>query len=353
MKKILINGRFLAQEITGVQRFALEISKVLKKYFGDRVIVLSPLIINSNRVLADELEAKEFGLLTGHLWEQVTLPIYLKLNNNPILLNLTNSAPVLYNRSIATFCDVSPLSNPEWYSKSFSFLYKFLMPKIGKNCLRLLTISEFSKNEILKFINIDPCKIEVIYCALPSTLANDIALAEDKKKYFLCVSSLNPRKNFERIISAFNKIQFKDYELLIVGGVMSNFAEMRLTEIVNGNNKIKFLGRVSDEKLNSLYFEATGFIYASLYEGFGIPPLEAQSHGCPVLASDIDVHREILNDSVIYCSPLSIISITTGLEKMIKNDMNDFINRGKLNFQRFSWEESAKKIIEIIKEVEN
>lgn len=343
---IIINARFLTQEITGVQRFAFEVSRELKKIYGLSVKFIAPKNILYPK-LVKELEVEVIGNLTGHLWEQISLPIYLYKIGKPLLINLTNTAPILYRHKLTTFCDVSPLSNPEWYSKSFALLYNALMPLLQKTSIKLLTISEFSKQEIIKYTNAQRNNIEILYCALPSNFKPHLTFLP-KEKFFLCVSSINPRKNFERVVEAFINLALVEYKLIIVGGNRSNFANSNL--ILNGesNKNIIFAGRISDDELIKLYQKATGFIYASLYEGFGIPPLEAQSCGCPVLVSDIPVHREILQESVIYCNPYDVESISKGMSLLISQPNDSLINLGFENAQRFSWEISAKKLAEII-----
>src|SRR3972149_8611226 len=144
---IIVNSRFLTQKITGVQRNAIEISRELRKLYPD-ITFISPQNIY-HRNIASELNVILFGRLRGHLWEQIDLHRYLNKNNKPLLLNMANTAPISYKNQIVTICDLSFLRHPEWFSKTFYFYYRFLIPKIVKNSLKIVTISKFSKNEIM------------------------------------------------------------------------------------------------------------------------------------------------------------------------------------------------------------
>ena len=345
---IVINGRFLTQKITGVQRFAIDIALNLRKR-SDEILILVPENI-IHKEIAEKLEVRVLKGLSGHLWEQITLPIYLKKLGKPILLNLTNSAPIFYKNKITTICDISNITNPEWFSKKYTYLYRIITPNIVRTSKKIITISEFSKSEINKYLKKPLDEIEVIYCALPTSFKMVLFNVRSiKKNYFLCVSSLNPRKNFGRTIEAFLNWNKGDYSLYIVGDKEGVFANQDFVERIDDN--IKFLGRVSDQELFTLYNEAKGLLYLSLYEGFGIPPLEAQALHCPVLASDISVLREVLGESAIFCNPLDIIDIMRGLDDLSRIDIVFITQKGYENLKRFNWNISAQKVLHLLETV--
>jgi glycosyltransferase involved in cell wall biosynthesis len=348
--EIYINARFLTRQITGVERFAIEISKVLKDKLPNVVFVSPKNVVLKE--LGDYLNVLTVGNSSGHYWEQITLPRFLKKKGYPLLLNLTNTAPIRYNNKITTFCDISPLLFPEWYSLTFASWYKFLMPKLVGSSHHILTISTFCKEEIDSYFGLDYSVVKVIPCALPSTFITQPTV-EKKEKYFLCVSSINPRKNFERVVRAFTLLNNKDYRLKIVGSNRGNFSNTNLSEIIKKDKNISLLGRVSDSDLSELYRNSSGFIYASLYEGFGIPPLEAQALGCPVLASDIKIHREVLGDSVFYCDPYSEKSIAEGIQELTSLEDDTIISLGLENVQKYSWQSSVDQLLNIINSIQD
>src|SRR5687768_11068529 len=140
MNQWIVNARFLTQPITGVQRFAIEISKELKKANPQIKFIAPKEIIHHN--LANELNAQLYGKMSGHFWEQLELPAYLKKQHSPLLINLANLAPVTYNNYIATIHDLSFLQFPKSYSRKFYYYYKFLIPKIAGRAKKIITVSE-------------------------------------------------------------------------------------------------------------------------------------------------------------------------------------------------------------------
>jgi len=346
-----VNARFLTQNITGVQRFAIEISKELKKLYKDDIIFVTPKnIIHKN--LAKELKVKIIGNKTGHLWEQIDLPRYLNSIDNPLLLNLANTAPLFYKNKIVTIHDIAYERFPKNFDWKFKYFYKFLIPNIIKNSKHIITVSEFSKSEIIKFYKVDKNQISVVYNAV-----NNIFKPVNKEyndKYILAVSSLNYQKNFHSLIKAFNQIEKKDIKLYLVGDINKNFVDIKLIEDIEQNKNIVFQGRVSDDELVRLYSNALCFIYPSLYEGFGIPPLEAQSCGTPAIVSNITSLPEVGNESVLYCNPYDIDDMKEKIELLVNDEdlREKLIQIGFENIKRFSWEKSAKKIIEIMENIE-
>ncbi|WP_184544034.1 glycosyltransferase family 4 protein [Mucilaginibacter sp. FT3.2] len=344
---IVINTRFLTQKLTGVQRFAIEIAKEIKKIMPGVVFVSPANIIHKD--LAAELDVKIIGRYKGVLWEQVDLPLFLIKNNKPLLINLCNVAPLGYKNQIVTLHDMAFFTNPAWFSKNFVRYYKFLIPRISKRAKLIFTVSHFSKNEIVKHINVTPQKIKVIYNAV-SKLAAASNHAANLDKYILVVGSIDKRKNISTLIEAFNQIPDKDFKLLIVGDVNSIFNNDG-NETLTTHHDIIFKGRVSDHELADLYTNAKMFIYPSLYEGFGIPPLEAMAYGCPTVVSDIDSLREVCADASVYVNPLNSQSIADGIQLLIKDEQlrAGLINKGKQNITRFSWAFSAQLMVDSVK----
>lgn len=345
---LIINSRFLTQNITGVQRFAIEISKQLKKQLVDNVQFVSPKnIIHTD--LAKELDVKVIGNKTGHLWEQIDLTKYLKSIDSPLVLNLANIAPLFYKNKIVTVHDIAYERFPQTFDWKFRLFYKLLIPNIIKTAKHTLTVSEFSKNEIHNLYATNLENIGVIYNAV-----NEIfkpKKIETSEKYILAVSSLNYQKNFHSLVKAFNQLDDKSTKLYLVGSINKNFASIELLSEIEKNTNIVFKGRVDDNELIKLYSNAVCFVYPSFYEGFGIPPLEAQACGCPVVCSNVASLPEVGGaDSVVYCDPYDAEDIKEKI-KLVLNDenlQNELRQKGFENIKRFSWEESAKKIIKVI-----
>ena len=347
---IVINARFLTQPVTGVQRYAIEISKLLKKrYTGKLEFVTHSGIIHTE--LAEELGAKIIGVNKSHIWEQLDLYAYLLKNNKPLLFSFGYTGPIAYKNQIVSVHDMAFKYYKNTFSKGFVYTYNYLVPKIAKNCLHVCTVSEFSKTEICEELNVSPNKVTVIYNGLSDVfkkVGNDCSEISDK--YLLTVSSHHPRKNYKKLIEAFNNIEDKTVKLYVIGNIINHFShdlEMNNKEHLG---RVKFLTNVSDKELACYYKNAELFVFPSLYEGFGIPVIEAMSMNLPCVLSDIPVFKEIGDDSVIYVDPNSIESITDGINKGL-NLSDKKISYKKLN--GFSWDRSTEKVIDLLNKFSN
>lgn len=348
---VIVNARFLTQPITGVQKFAIEISIRIKKIFPDIIFVSPPYIIHKD--LAEKLEAKTIGRLKSHLWEQIELPLFLKKNNNPILISFANTGPVFYKPQIVTIHDIAFKRNPQWFSRSFVLLYNFVVPRIAKKAEKIITVSDSSKRELIGAYDIDNVKITIIHNAVNNNKIIEFINVKGKynlTKYILAVGSIDPRKNLRNLIKAFNLIKNKDYKLVIVGGISKVFSNSDLGPILNDN--IVFTGYLSDLELASFYSQADVFVYPSLYEGFGIPPLEAMAYGCPTIVSDVNSLREVCEEASFFVNPNSVSAIAEAIDNVLQNNnlKLKLIAAGKNQIKKFSWEKSASEVINLIED---
>ncbi|EPY4367973.1 TPA: glycosyltransferase family 4 protein [Klebsiella quasipneumoniae] len=346
---IYVNARFFTQKITGVQRFAREIAKELANQRDD-IIFLVPSISDIVDIESlNGINILEANGGCGHFWEQITLPFFLYRRGNPLLLNLCNTAPVLYHNKIITLHDITYIKYPRSYSLKFRMLYRVITPLIIKGSRKIITVSEFSRKEISNYYNLDYGKVSVVYNAVTNEIKKiQAAITDRENKYLLAVSSQNFHKNFHTLIQAFSGYT-GSLSLKIIGDKAQAFNGI---EHVSNDDRIQFLGRVSDVELANLYTNAYGFIFPSLYEGFGIPPLEAQYCGCPVISSDRASMPEVLGNSVLYFNPESTSEIVMAILKLEnnKNIRDELIERGRENASRFSWSKSALEVNNIINE---
>ncbi len=341
---IIINARFLTQPISGVQRFGIEISKIVKKQLKDQVcFVTCPGVIHVE--LFKELEAKIIGVNKSHLWEQLDLFAYLLRNKNPLLVSFGYTGPLFYKNQIVSIHDVAFKYHKESFSKSFSLVYNYLVPRIAKKCLHVFTVSEAAKKEVVKELKLPSQKVSVVYNGISCLFKKAEKLSLDEKSvkpYILTVSSHHPRKNYERLIEAFNALNDTEIELYVIGNYIGHFSK---TVEIKPNKNIKFLTNITDKQLVAYYQNAELFVFPSLYEGFGIPVIEAMSQHLPCVISDIPVFKEIGDESVIYVNPKDVDSITQGIIKGL-NIGNKTQYYPKLD--QFTWENSANKVVKIL-----
>jgi glycosyltransferase involved in cell wall biosynthesis len=169
----------------------------------------------------------------------------------------------------------------------------------------------------------------------------------------LAVSSLDPRKNFARLIKAFRQAKLKDVKLIVAGGQSSVFSDPGIRGILNNADNIVLTGYLQDTELANLYRHALCLVYPSLYEGFGLPVLEAMVCGCPVVVSRIASLPEVCGDAAYYVEPYDIDSITDGICKVATDEQlrRTLIRKGSERVAMFSWKASAKQLLEVIEEV--
>ena len=372
---IYINGRFLTQPMTGVERYAYNICKAMARLRQPITIVCPKSPIHSDYDVSD-LTIVHYGIGNSHFWEQCMLPFFFIGKKGYIVLSFTGLGSILIRNKVMTVHDLSFLKNPSWYSRAYYWYYRFMTPLAVKTSQHILTVSEFSKSEILGFYPfLKPERISVVYNAIDRQLFKPITSPDPSQggecltdsnsaspsspsgrpgevaPFVLCVSSIDPRKNFARLIEACQGLT--GAKLYIVGKYNRVFSQQM--QLDTTSDHIQFLGRVSDDELVRLYNQAACFVFPSLYEGFGLPPLEAMACGCPVLVSDIPVEREVCGDAALYFNPLDphdiLHTITQYLNDadVIKETMRQ---KGFDNITRFSWEKSAEALIKKLEETD-
>ncbi len=346
--RISLNTRFRTRPITGVERFAGEVS--------DRLAARESIEIHSIQPGA------ALAGLRGHAWEQFTLPG--QIDRDSVLFSPCNTGPVLVKRQLVVMHDAAVWDCPEAFSRSFRVLYQNLLPAIAKRVAGIATVSEFSRGRLARHLKIAEEKIHVLGNATNSAFSPaEIPVSTDTPT-LLCVGSLDPRKNFHRLIEAWiqlrksNRLPEKARLNIIGSANPANFSQFDIIDAPG----VHWLGRVSDQELIRCYQEATAFIFPSLYEGFGIPPLEAMACGCPVLLSKNASLPEIggppfdpLNPkssgAALYFDPLSTAEIATAIETMLTLDSKaraGLVGNAVDHASKFSWDTVADRTERII-----
>lgn len=355
---ITINGRFLTQKITGVQRFAYEILNTLNakpqlvKQYNLKVIV--PEYYSENEYPFSNIPLIKKSALKGHLWEQFVIS---KTNKGEVLINLCNTGPVFKKSQLIIIHDVAVYANPNTFSKAFRFWYKIMFWGMSKNAKKILTVSEYSKSEILNYLSVSEERVSVMsegkeqILRIPSD--SSILDRHDLKKesYLLAVSSLNPNKNFKAIIEAAKDLP-NDMKVVIAGGTNSKVFQQGFKQT---DVDAVFVGYVSDQELKALYENAFCFVYPSFYEGFGLPPLEAMACGCPVISSNTTSLPEVGGEAVLYVDPNEPKQIADHVQQMLNDPSirEEMIRKGYEQAAKFTWEKSLNKLLKVVKEVES
>jgi glycosyltransferase involved in cell wall biosynthesis len=346
-KTLYINGRFLSQPVTGVQRYARELLVELDAILqstnsGIEVIVLAPR--KSTEIPAyKSIRVRQVGKLKGHAWEQIELPLY---SLGGVLFTPGGGAPLIHPRNIITIHDAAVFAAPAGYSFLYREWYRFLYRTLCWTSLRILTDSNFSRSELIRWCGARPDKISVIYlgCGHARTIAADNSILErhhlEKYGYLLAVSSRNPNKNFDGVIRALDFLGTEELEVAIAGGTISHvFNQTSLTA-----DHVKDLGYVSDRELRSLYENAACFVFPSFYEGFGLPPLEALALGCPVVVGNTASLPELFTGIALLCDPRNPQDIAAKIRESIAA-RGDLAARAlnAANADRFTWSKCAQE----------
>lgn len=346
-KSIAINGRFLTQLTTGVQRVAIEVLKVIDEIIEtsnmkDKFILLVPNQPLKTSIPLKNIQIKKVGKLSGHAWEQLELPFYAK---GKLLINLCGPAPLLKMNQIVMIHDAAIYQNKANFSKKFLLWYKFMFSVLKYNSKKIVTVSEFSKRELMKFCKFSSDQINVYHLGTEhiTNITADYSILSrlgiEGKKFVLAVSSNSPNKNFKSIIESMNRLAGKDIECVIVGSL--NNSVFKNSSLSDSNN-VKLTGYIKDEELKALYEHATCFIYPSFYEGFGLPPIEAMACGCPVVVSQTSSLPEVCGKYALYCNPYDVDDITKKITEVVDNERITEMRASNRQFAaNYSWFKTA------------
>jgi glycosyltransferase involved in cell wall biosynthesis len=298
------------------------------------------------------------------LWTFIGLPLAL-LRNTPkadVVFSPTHYIPrFIAIPRVMSIMDCSYLAFPELFKGKDLHQLVHWTKYAASHAKAICTISQFSKNAIIKAYRVNPEQVVVTYPGLTEQVSGMEINKKYKiaKHYILSVGTIQPRKNYTRLIAAFaeflksNKQRFGEIDLVIVGKkgwIVEEILEAPRT--YNVENHVKFLDFVPDSDLPALYKNALCFALPSLYEGFGLPVLEAMAQGCPVVVSDSSSLPEIAGNAGVYVDPTSVESITKGLLTAVRqrNLMQGKIRvkKGLEQVKKFSWDTAAKQTLEIL-----
>ncbi len=251
-------------------------------------------------------------------------------------------------------------------------LHFYLTRRVLRKAARVIAVSQFTKNEIEKLLAIPDARIEVVYNAIDERFLHGHATDADRElisqrylvnyPFILYAGAIRPHKNVVRIIEAFSALkselhkeqQYPDLKLIIIGDDLSSHPRLRRT-VVRGcvQNDVRFLGFVPIEVLRIFYDTAKIFVFPSLYEGFGLPPLEAMAHGTPVVTSNTSSLPEVAGNAALLVNPENVFEIRRGLQRALLDPAlrERMKQRGYEQAQRFSWTTSVSRILEIYREV--
>jgi glycosyltransferase involved in cell wall biosynthesis len=348
---LFINGRFLEQPVTGVQRYSREVLRALDGLLASEQIdreryQLVCLASCAARDLPNWkwIRVETVGRRTGNLWEQLDLPWAAR---GRLCFSPANVGPYFLTGQVVTVHDASVFAVPRAYSLPFRWKHRILFRRLGQTARTILTDSEFSKRELVRWCGISAAKIRVIplgrehILRAPADSTVFERLRIGSRPYFLCVGSNSPHKNFSVVLEALARLERKDFEVIIAGG---DFARVFQAQDHALPENARRVGYLQDAELRALYQRSVGFIFPSLYEGFGLPPLEAMTCGCPVVCSNASALPEVGGDAVRYFDPADAGELADQMEQLAADSVLQAALRAKgaRQAERFSWEKTAQ-----------
>lgn len=358
--KVSINGKFLSVPSTGVQRVAKELVSAIDNILSRTPALKERLDI---QLLAPQGAAKladlnniSFmrggclsGLFKNNLWEQLNIPF---LTKHRLLLSLCNLSCMFKRNAIVMIHDAQVYTSPQSYSAAFRALYRFLLPLLGKTSQYILTVSEFSKAELVQFGVAKAEKIVVIHNGCDHVLhyQSDTSILSSNqlkpKHYFLAQANTQKHKNITLLFKAFSHPALTQETLVLYGPASKEQFEALGIKVPNN---VVFAGKVSDGALKALYENATATLTPSFTEGFGLQPLEGMILGAPAIVSKGGALPEVCGERALYADAYKPDEWVTAIQSVIQHpEPNQMRIKAKAHAQQYTWDNAAMNIIQLL-----
>ncbi|MEO8068209.1 MAG: glycosyltransferase family 1 protein [Flavobacteriales bacterium] len=364
--RIAVNTRLLLPDkLEGIGWFAHEtLSRIVKAHPEHRFLFIFDRKPDQRFLYAPNVEAHVLWPPTRHpllyvLWFEFRLPRLLRRLKADAFIStdgyLSTRAAV---PQLGVMHDLNFEHYPQDLPRSYSRYYRKWFPRFARKAKRLVTVSDFSKQDIHAQYGVALEKIDVAHNGVadaysPCTIAEQMAVRSaiaGGDPYFICVGSLQPRKNIARLLLAFDALVEADaapLKLVIAGDAFWWDARMKAAWVkVQHKDRVVFTGRLGQQALRNAIGGALGLAYVSYFEGFGIPVAEAMKCGVPVLAADATSLPEVAGEAAVYCDPFNVASITEGLSRL----RNDAVLREHLSTagieraRQFTWDNTARQV---------
>jgi glycosyltransferase involved in cell wall biosynthesis len=358
--RLVLNGRFLGRPVTGVERVALELTRAIRErlaqHGADDIDVLVPpatQVDDAGCMGSPPPVVTRAGRRSGHAWEQLDL---LRAQPQALLLSLCNVGPMLRQRQAVVIHDTLFIDHPQSFSRPFRWWYRLVLGTLGRRAAVVFTVSDFSKASLERHGLVPVGKAHVLRLGVDH-LKNrtcDVSIMDRigvrPGGYILAIGSLARHKNLAMLIEAFSAADLPGIDLVVAGGGNSRvFQHAGLREAAN----IHYTGRIDDAALTGLYANAMAFACPSISEGFGLPPLEAMTFGCPVVATTGGAVPEVCGDAAIYADPRDTAAWTRALRRIVHEPAlrDTLAERARARAASFTWAAAADRMLEVLSTV--
>lgn len=356
--RLVLNGRFLGRPVTGVERVALELSRALRIILAQRgeadIEVLVPptaVVDDAATALGDPPPAIDaVGRRGGHAWEQHDLR---RARPDAWLLSLCNVGPMLRRQQAVVIHDTLFIDHPESFSRAFRWWYRLVLGVVGRRAGAVFTVSDFSRRSLERHGLVPRGKANVLHLGVDhlrdghvdDTILDRIGVRP--QGYLLAIGSLARHKNLAMLVDAFIAADLGEIDLVVAGGGNGRvFQHAGLREAPN----IRYTGRIDDAALKGLYANAIAFACPSISEGFGLPPLEAMSFGCPVVATTGGAVPEVCGNAAIYADPNDCAAWVDALRRVVGEPaLRDGLReRALARAATFTWTRAAERMLAVL-----
>ncbi len=376
--RIGIDAHFASYELRGIGKYVLQlVSRLIQTDDSNEYVIYGDPRMFAQPKARRQVRFRDPGALPYPLWEQLVLPLWAHQDRLEVLHCLANTAPIAVPKHIKlviTIHDVmfllpsAVLSVSKVHRQQLGKFYrKMVVRRVARCADRIIAVSEFSKQEIVEYLEIVPDRIRVIHEGIDphfGSLADAIALPTKdiggeslEPPFILALGAGDPRKNTLAVIRVYASRwrELPHRERLVIVGLRDwrSSAAYHLVCQLGLNKRVSFAGYVSEELLVWLYTSSRCFLYPTLYEGFGFPVLEAMACGAPVIASDCTSVSEIAGDAAILVDPSSEESIGNALVRLLRDEplRRQFIQQGKARVQNFDWQDTVHKTLGVYAEL--
>jgi glycosyltransferase involved in cell wall biosynthesis len=353
---------------TGIGNYVFNLAKELIKIGGKNICLINykendSLPVRYNNIIVSYPSKIPFKRLLWHnyIWFKKGYLDELDIIHNPTHVQIFLK---FHQKYIVTVHDIVPFISLDRCRIGRQLVYKLFFQRTLKTADKIIAVSNSTKNDLINYFNIPEEKIRVILLAADEKFKplSNKEIKEAKQKYnlnfpfILYVGTLEPRKNIPSLIKAFYKLKKKtlQYKLVITGKKGWKYKEIFETiDKLNLQNDVVFTGYVSDDDLPALYNAADLFVYPSIYEGFGLPPLEAMACGTPVITSNTSSLPEVVGDAGIMIDPPDVDGLADAMHEVLTNEglRANMIKKGLGRAKMFSWEKCARETLEVYEEV--
>lgn len=336
----------------------------------DFVLLCRPDDVNGIRALGENFRPVVERAGNYSISEQFRIPLALR-REKVTLFHAPHYVlpPLVHCRSVVTIHDCIHLMFPQYLPNKVALAYaRTSMALAASRATRVLTVSETSKKDIMRFFGTDPARIDVIYNAYDERFGvepkeDEVVRVRERyqlhDEFVLYAGNVKPHKNLERLIDAFHLVRSRGLDhlkLVMIGDDISKYASLRrAVHRYQLHNYVRFLGYLPEETLAVMYRLAGVFVFPSLYEGFGLPPLEAMASGTPVVTSNVSSLPEVTGDAAELVDPYDPQAIADGIYRVLTDiDLRRNLRRkGLARAHQFSWGASVRRVREIYGEVAN